>query len=125
MTKITESALAMGVLISSIQTADGTMSSRSTHTSSPAARNAVTIAATASRSLREYDIKTLDIGSPSDLGLNVCCGQCQHGLALARVAAGSAGSLIIRPSGLEPVGAQRCWENTAVGFRLTPRTARR
>ena len=53
MKKITESALAIAVLISSIHIADGTMSSRSTHTCSSAARNAATIAATASRSLRE------------------------------------------------------------------------
>ena len=53
MTNINESALAIAVLISSIQTADGTMSSRSTQTSSPAARNSATSAATPSRSFRE------------------------------------------------------------------------
>ena len=63
MKKISESALAIAILMSSIQTADGATSSRSTHTSWPAARNAVTIAATASRSFREYDTKTCDIGT--------------------------------------------------------------
>src|ERR1700738_1400132 len=104
MTNMTESALAIAVLISSIQTADGTMSSRSIHTSSPAARNSVTSAATPSRSFREYDTKTFDIGT-SELGLlNVR----QRRFARVWIAAGSATISLLTTPPIDQARQQRC-----------------